>query len=224
MKMRSIVTRIMTMCFVAAIVFSFSYANAQTDSTKVAAADTTAQKKGKDEKEKKRKDEFILYAGVNFSMFAGSTTAYESSTNLGYDIGAAYKRGKFFYWQVGAQFNNTVYDIHPVSNSDSTDFVGVRNLQIPITGGMNLLAPLNRIVALRLYISAMPSFALGVGDNKFGFTKSDINTFIFYAQGGLGVDIAFIVLDVGYNYGFQDQFKDFSSTPGQLYVNLGFRF
>ena len=82
----------------------------------------------------------------------------------------------------------------------------------------------NRIVALRLYISAVPSFALGVGDNDFGFTKDDINTFIFYGQGGIGVSVAFIVLDVGYNYGFQDQFKDFDSSPGQVFVNLGFRF
>lgn len=216
--------KILTVCFIAAIMFSFSYASAQADTTKVAQADTTAQKKDKEKKEKKRKDEFIVFAGVNFNNFAGSTTAYESPTFLGYDLGAVYKRGKFFYWQIGAQYTNSVFDLHSVSNTDSSDLVGVRNLQIPITGGINILSFVNRIVALRLYISAVPSFALGVGDNDFGFTKDDINTFIFYGQGGIGVSVAFIVLDVGYNYGFQDQFKDFDSSPGQVFVNLGFRF
>jgi hypothetical protein len=217
MKTRSIIMKIMTMCFIAALVFSFSYVNAQTDSTKVAAADTTSQKKGKDEKEKKRKDEFIIYAGANFNQISDLNT----DLGVGYNLGFDYKRGKFFYWQVGAQFNNSVYDI---TSADTSDLVGIRSIIIPITGGINFLSFTNRILALRVFISAVPGFNLGVGDNKFGYSKDDIESFCMYGQGGVGIDVAFIVLEAGYNYGFTNVFTNMDSKPGQVFVKLGFRF
>ena len=53
----------------------------------------------------------------------------------------------------------------------------------------------------------------------------DINTFNLYGQGGVGVDVAFLFLEAGFNYGFTDLFKnDIESNPYQIFVNLGFRF
>jgi hypothetical protein len=45
-----------------------------------------------------------------------------------------------------------------------------------------------------------------------------------YGQGGIGINVAFVLLEAGYNYGFQDLHKDHKSKPGQVFVNLGFRF
>jgi hypothetical protein len=70
----------------------------------------------------------------------------------------------------------------------------------------------------------VPAFNIGVGSNDLGIEKGDLNSFILYGQGGLGVSVAFLTLDVGYNYGFQDLIKSMDSRPGQLFVNLGFRF
>ena len=71
----------------------------------------------------------------------------------------------------------------------------------------------------------MPSFTLGVGDNIHGITKDQVNSFIFYGQVGVGVDIAFFVIEVGWNYGFQDALtNDIKSNPSQVYFNLGARF
>ncbi len=100
----------------------------------------------------------------------------------------------------------------------------VRDIDIPVTGGINFLSAINRIVALRIFISAVPAFALGVGDNDLGITKDDINTFNLYGQAGLGVNVAFIVLEAGYNYGFIDMLQNAQSKPGQVFINLGFRF
>jgi hypothetical protein len=97
-------------------------------------------------------------------------------------------------------------------------------IDIPVTGGINVLCFMNRLLALRLFVSAVPSFTLGVADNDLGIKKEDLNSFILYGQGGIGVDVAFLILEVGYNYGFQDLFKNAESKPGQLFVNLGFRF
>jgi len=206
------------------MLFLFSgVALAQVDTVQVAQPDTTIQEKGKKEKkeDKKRKDEFIPYVGVNFNHLAVSDDI-ESSIGIGYHIGFDYKRGKFFYWQVGVRFNNAVYDL--TNALDSTDNVSVKDIDIPITGGINFLSAINRLVALRLFVSAVPAFTLGVGDNDFGYEKDDLNSFILYGQAGLGVNVAFLVLEAGYNYGFQDVFEISESKPGQIFVNLGFRF
>ena len=206
------------------MLFLFSgVALAQVDTVQVAQPDTTIQEKGKKEKkeDKKRKDEFIPYVGVNFNHLVVSDDI-ESSMGIGYHIGFDYKRGKFFYWQVGVRFNNAVYDLTNVL--DSTDNVSVKDIDIPITGGINFLSAINRLVALRLFVSAVPAFTLGVGDNDLGYEKDDLNSFILYGQAGLGVNVAFLVLEAGYNYGFQDVFENSESKPGQIFVNLGFRF
>jgi hypothetical protein len=207
----------------------FNCAWAQVDTTKVAQPDTTIQQKGKEEKknDKKRKDEFIVYGGVNFNMLSVDADVTESEVNVGYHLGFDYKRGKFFYWQVGLRYNNAVYKLKPVDHP--LDFpdeytMAVRSIDIPVTGGINFLSAINRIVALRLFVSAVPAINLGVGENDYDITKDDINSFILYGQAGIGINVAFIVLEAGYNFGFQDMLKDYQSKPGQVFINLGFRF
>jgi hypothetical protein len=218
--MKTSVLRILTGCFVIVFAFAGNFAKAQVDTTQLVQPDTTIQEKGKEDKkeDKKRKDEFIPYVGVNVNNISD----LESNTGIGYHIGFNYKRGKFFYWQVGARFNNAAYKL--TDALDSTDHVGIRNIDIPITGGINFLSFTNRVLALRLFVSAVPAFALGVGENDLGFVKDDLNTFNMYAQGGLGINVAFLVIEAGYNYGLTDVFTLYESKPGQVFVNLGFRF
>jgi len=199
----------------------FNLVQAQVDTALVATPDTIVQEKGKKEKkddDKKRKDEFIPYVGVNFNQISD----LETDMGIGYHLGFNYKRGKFFYWQVGARFNNAVYKI--TDDVDTTDNVGIRSIDIPITGGINFLSFTNRVLALRLFVSAVPGFALGVGENDLGFTKDHIESFCLYGQGGIGVNVAFLVIEAGYNYGFTNVFTTVDSKPGQVFVNLGFRF
>jgi hypothetical protein len=219
--------------FFAIIFFLFSnFGVAQTEPVKTSAPDTTVSKKDNDEGKKdkaKRKDEFIIYTGANFNTLFVSSDKYESNIRTGWQLGFDYKRGKFFYWQVGLRYNNAVYNLKDMtmpadSISDPDNIFSIRDIDIPITGGINFLSAVNRVVALRLFISAVPAFAIGVGDNDVGITRDDINTFNMYGQAGLGVNVAFIVLEAGYNYGFSDMFQNAQSKPGQIFVNLGFRF
>ena len=116
-------------------------------------------------------------------------------------------------------------NVPPDSSSIFDGAFGVRNIDIPITGGINFLSVTSRIVGLRVYVSAIPSFALGVGNNDHGVTKDDLNSFMLYGQAGIGLDVAFLFLEAGFNYGFTNLLKnDFQSNPYQLFLNLGFRF
>mgnify|MGYP002079537694 CR=1 FL=1 len=222
-------SRAMLMAFL--LTFSYLFANSQTDSLKVSQPDSTLNKQENEKSKEKGKgwnDEFIVYVGGSLNMLSVSGNKYENHTAPGYMLGGAYKRGKFFYWQVGARYNNAVYSLTDLSKpaaTTATDSVfSVRDIGIPITGGINFLSATNRIFALRLFVSAIPSVAIGVGGNDLGIGKDQINTFNLYGQAGLGVNIFFMVLEAGLNYGFMDVFKNDQSKPAQIFVHLGFRF
>jgi hypothetical protein len=199
----------------------------QVDTTAVAQPDTTVAKDQKSKEEKpKRKNEFIAYAGVSFNHLAVSDS-WESTIAPGYLLGFSYKQGKFFYWQVGIRYNNAMYELNP-SQGDPVEgednLFSVADFDLPLNVGINLLSATNRILALRLFIGAVPSYAFNVGENDMGIDKDNINAFNVYGQAGVGINIAFVVLEVGYNYGFMDLMDSDQSKPGQVFVNLGFRF
>jgi hypothetical protein len=206
------------------VVASFvNFSAAQTDTTLVVKADTTMQETTK--KEQKRKDEFIVYTGVSFSQLNLSSDTYESGSELGYQLGFAYRRGQFFYWQAGALFNNAVYGFQNSGNSEEeTNSLTVKSFDVPLNVGINFLSFANRVVGLRAFVGAVPSFVFGVGDNDYDIQKEDINSFNVYGQAGVGANVAFFIVDLGYNFGFQDLLTDQDSKPGQLFVNLGLRF
>jgi hypothetical protein len=169
--------------------------------------------------------QFDIYAGVNSNMMSGSTASYNANSGTGYQIGVAWQKGNFTYWKVGLRYNYAVYGFNSVATSKDTGDLKVQALDIPLSFGVNFLS-FAKIVSLRAYISAMPSFTLGVTNNRFDISKGDVNSFIFYGQIGIGADIAFLLIDFGYNYGTQSLMKNSTSStnPGQLYLNLGVRF
>jgi hypothetical protein len=142
---------------------------------------------------------------------------FESTSAIGYHVGVSYRSNGFFYWQAGARFNSAAYElISATSFTDTLDNAfSVTAIDIPITGGINFLSVTNRIFNIRAFISAVPSFALGVGNNELLIEKSAINTFNFYGQGGIGFDVLFLVIEGGFNYGFSDLLKNGKAIPAR---------
>jgi|GEM_PF-847469 len=221
---------------------AFSQVNQPSDSLKTAKPDTIkapladtlqanpaeTQKNGEEKpKDKKgKKNEIILYTGVNFTQLSSSST-YQSESDLGYQLGAYYKQGRLLYWQAGARFASAKIGYTPTnSQADSTfESLTVSDIDLPLTVGINFTSFMNRVLSVRLFVSAVPAFTLKVNDNPYGITKDNINPFILYGQGGLGVNVAFMVLELGYNYGFNEVLENNTdSKPGQMFINLGFRF
>jgi hypothetical protein len=186
------------------------------------AATTTATSTNENGGSSKR---FSIYAGANSNTMSGETEKYNANSGVGYHFGVAWQTEGFVYWQFGLRYNNAAYGFNSNATSKDTGDLKVQALDVPITLGINFLS-FSKIAGLRAYISAMPSFTLGVSDNHFGVNKDAVNSFIFYGQIGIGANIAFALLDIGYNYGTQSLMKDSKSStnPGQAYVSLGIRF
>ena len=193
-------------------------APAMADTTKPATTATSTNESGGKPKH------FIIYAGVNSNQLGGSTDKYDANSGVGYHIGVAWQKNGFIYGQFGLRYNNAVYGLNSKATSKDTGDLKVQALDIPLTVGINFLS-FTKVASLRAFISAMPSFTLGVSDNHFGVNKDDVTSFIFYGQIGIGANLAFVLIDVGYNYGFEGLMKDFSNTkPSQWFLSLGVKF
>lgn len=196
---------------------------APADTTQLASADTTLKKEKAD---RKRKDSFVVYIGANANELDVSPDQYNSDGELGYQLGFNYRRGKFLYWGAGAKFTNAIYGLKPLNSTSDSSSLSVKSIDIPLTGGLDLLFFTSRLFTVRTFVGVIPSFVLGVSDDTgIGIEKEEINSFNLFGQGGIGVDVAFLDIEVGYNMGFNDLLKnEIQSTPGQVFVNLGFRF
>ena len=186
--------------------------------TTVAVAAPPAASSGKEKKQ------FIIYAGPNSNTMGGSTDKYDANSGVGYHIGVAWQKSGFIYGQFGIRYNNAVYGFQSKLTNNDTGDLKVQAIDIPLTAGINFLT-IGQIANLRAFVSAMPSFRIGVSDNHFGIDKDQVNSFIFYGQLGIGANVAFAMIDIGYNYGFSDLMKNFDKTkPSQWFLSLGIRF
>jgi hypothetical protein len=168
-------------------------------------------------------------AGVNFNHLNIDETYFTSSLAPGFQLGGSYKRGKFFYWELGLEYDNSVYQLNwknaPDTVTWSDGLFSIRSIEVPVTVGINILSVTSRIVGLRAFVGADPTFLLGIGDNDIDISKDNLNTFNINGRAGIGVDVAFIFIELGFQYGFQDLLKnDIKSNPMHGYLNLGFRF
>ena len=215
----------------AVVLFLANQAQAQVDSTApktdtvpvtTQPATTTSSSSGKP----KGKPTIVLYAGPNVSTMRVESGDLENESKTGFHAGLYWRSKGFLYTQFGLRYNNAVYSIFPAGGNPSGDSkFSISSLDVPITLGINILNATDKVLNLRGFISAMPSFNLGVGDNDYNIEKDNIETFVFYGQLGIGVDVTFLVFELGYNYGFSDIIKDSDkSKPGQAFLNIGFRF
>jgi len=209
------------------VIFLAQQSQAQVDTTakKDTVPATTQSATSTSSSKPKEKPTIVLYAGPNVSTMRVESSDLENDSKTGFHVGLNWRSKGFLYTQFGLRYNNAVYSVLPVGGTVNGDSkFSINSLDIPITLGINILNATDKVLNLRGFISAMPSFNLGVGDND-NFDKDAVETFVFYGQLGLGADVLFMVFEIGYNYGFSDILKDSEkSKPGQGFLNIGFRF
>jgi hypothetical protein len=205
------------------MLFGFG-AYAQTDSTPnkdVPVQDTVIEKSSK-KKRHKRVSDFKIYGSVSTSKIILANSSYESAYAAGYLLGFSYRKGRFGYWEIGVNYNNSVVTLHDITIAEGK--MQIRQLEVPLSAGLNLLSLTRRVFGLRLFGGVVPGYIVGVGDNPFGLDEDDFNRFQLSGRVGAGVDVFFLFIEVGYQYGFWDVLKDQDSNLSQLDLRLGFRF
>ena len=182
--------------------------------------DTVTEKTKKD---RKPYDKFKVYGGLTASSIGVNADQYSTQEDLGFALGLSYQRGRFFYWEAGAAWNTTRVKLgNPGTSSD--EVLSLHNIDIPLSLGINILSPVDRILGVRVFVGGTPSFLIDVGENDLGIDKNEVNSFRFSAHGGVGVNIIFFYVEAIYKYGLTDVLSTGDSTVDQFQVLLGFRF
>ncbi len=180
----------------------------------------------KEEKQSKKRKSFKLYGGITGSTIAFKESRFESALAAGYDLGVSYRKGRFTSWEVGLRYMGSAAVLEEPDNPNPiTDKTfGIHQLELPIAVGINLLAPVQRIIGIRAFGGISPGVIVNVADNPLDISEDDVNTFQLGGNIGVGVDVLFLFLEAGYNRGFTDIFKEGKSKLSQVYLNLGVRF
>jgi len=206
------------------VILSAIPAFAQTDSipdNDTAVQDTVIEESSK-KKPHKRVSDFRIYGGVSASKILLSNSPYESAYAAGYLLGFSYRKGRFGYWEIGVNYNNSVVSIDSLNILEQN--LQIHQLEVPISAGINVLSLTRRVFGLRLFGGVVPGYIAGVSDNPFNLVKDDFNLFQLSGRVGAGVDVFFLFIEIGYQYGFIDVLKDQDSNLSQLDLRLGFRF
>ena len=216
------------MLTLAFIVFLTQQSRAQVDTTAApvttqpAPQPTTTTPTTTTQPEAKR---FIIYAGPNVSSLRKSAEDLKDESATGWHVGLSWRSKGFLFSQFGLRYNSPVYSILPTTGNTSGDHkFSVSSIDLPLSFGINILNATDKVFNLRGFLSAVPSFNLGVGDNDYDYDTDKIETFNFAGSVGIGVDILIMVFEIGYNHGFIDLLEDKESKPGQGFINVGIRF
>jgi len=190
--------------------------------TEQAAPQDSVAEKSSDKKPRKRVSDFKVYGGVSTSSILLNDSEFESAYATGYLLGFAYRKGRLGYWEVGLNYNSSAVSLKGVNIL--SDNINIRQLEVPLTAGINLLSATRRVLGLRLFGGAVPAFVIGISDNPFDLDEEDFNSFQLAGRVGVGVDVLFLFLEVGYQYGFIDLLNNQDANLSQADLRIGFRF
>jgi len=208
------------LCFILLSMGAFAQPDSISSEQKAVQDSIAEESQGK--KTHKRVSDFKIYGGISASTIILSNSTYESAYAAGYNLGFAYRKGRYGYWEIGVNFNGSVVTLDEVTAFEQN--MQINQLELPLSGGINFLGTTRRVLGLRIFGGLVPGYILKIGDNPFDLGEEDFNQFQLGGRLGVGVDVIFLFLEFGYQYGFLDLLKDQDSNLSQLDLRLGFRF
>ncbi len=134
----------------------------------------------------------------------------EDEGRLGYALGGQVRFGGNQYVAPGLFYQRTALEASvadTIGIGDITDVVGTNALYIPVHFGISL-SPSPDQAGLRLYAGPSLTIVTSVADNDFGIVKDDYESTIFGGVLGVGADVSTLTLDLNYDIGLSNVFKD----------------
>ena len=151
----------------------------------------------------------------------------------GYQYGAAVTFGDRFYVQPGIQISNGTTKIvneNSITGTEFTDETTISMVSIPLKVGIRLIDPnAENIFNVRVFGGFDGSHVTKVthGTNsgvEGNLNDDDYSNLIMAADFGLGFDIAFLYLDMGYQLGLSPVHTGGDNAKGNtFYGNIGIR-
>ena len=164
--------------------------------------------------------EIIPEIGLTLTDYSGDDV--DASVAAGFSAGGKVRVGRTFYVDGGFFWSWAGANIQDVGGTSNSLYIG--SIQTPVTIGFRLGL---KVIAIRLFAGVLPSFVTNVSDTDLGLVKDDLNSTLWSGKFGAGVDILFLAVDLAYQPGFTDLFKDPNVSEvkqNSWILEVGFRF
>lgn len=164
--------------------------------------------------------EIVPQIGLTLSDYSGDDVS--ASTAAGFSAGGKLRFGRTFYVDGGFFWSWAGANIQGVAGVANNFYIG--SVQIPVTIGYRIGL---KVVAIRIFAGVLPGFVTNVNDTDLGIVKDDLNSVLWSGKFGAGIDILFLAVDIAYQPGFTDIFKDPNDPKikqNSWIIEAGFRF
>lgn len=176
-----------------------------------------------------------VFIGPNLSTHAVEGDELNASNRFGYQLGGLLRYGDRVYLQSGLTYfsmsSRLSYPIpipvpSPGAPVEVADRVNVRYLQLPVLAGVRFYQQRRRDLGLRLQAGPAISMLMGVNDNELQLSSNDYRNLWLGAQAGLGMDVWFFTLDLGYQWGLSNAFsrENYDGRYRMTTLSLGITF
>lgn len=180
------------------------------------------------------------YGGLNVVQLTsdGGTTLIDGvlhqetiSGRAGYQFGAMVTFGSRFFVQPGVQYTSILTELK--NSSESTEYIdetSVNLISVPLRVGFRLIDPgTENLINVRLFGGIEGHHVMSVShDKKSGkvgdLDEDDFTNLIVQGDFGLGLDIAFVFIDMGYQLGLTSITSGSDTKANAFYSNVGVKF
>lgn len=168
-----------------------------------------------------------VYLGANFAHVNMSSPDLSSDNKTGMQAGVYYRTGKVLYGQLGLEYLSlrTHFTYHALGDIiTSEDDVRLHQFALPAYIGVNLI-PGEMPADVRIYAGPTLTYLFDVPVNQLDLTIKDFRKVGLTGALGAGLDILFLSVDAGYNFGLSQLFDDmYSGKANYAFVNVGVKF
>jgi len=164
--------------------------------------------------------------GLNVSKLNDEPESFSQSARVGYQLGGSLQLGKKLYFEPGIFWTKLGSEMVHANESDLDFKTDISAIRIPVFVGYQIIGgDEENIFGLRVFGGPTGSWVTKVSANDTDLEKEDFNNFLWGVDVGAGVDVWLLFLDMGYEWGLNDVFKD-DPNHGKnraWWANLGIR-
>lgn len=168
----------------------------------------------------------IPRAGLNLSTVTSEVPDIDpDGIGTGFHLGVDLRMGDYdgwFFFQPGLHYYNSSVSLSAAgfNNMRVSDDVDVRSIKIPLNGGLYLTGT-DGILRFSANAGIVPTVVFGVGDANIDPDYTDFRTFGLGANAGVGLDIAILSVNIGYEYGLSRVFKSGDGRQNIITMTVG---
>ncbi len=144
------------------------------------------------------------HLGLNFSLLSTDQVDYnDPAARAGAMLGVSLKFGVDWYLEPGVQWTNMTYELVHASDNNLSYENTIQGIRIPLMGGYQFGAN-DDFLRLRIFAGPAAVIVTGVKQENQSANvpqKNDFSDFSFGINGGAGLDVWFLYVDIGYEVG-----------------------